>query len=340
MYKIIEQDVEDIINKINFTQLENKSILITGASGIIGVYLMSCLKRLYKNLNIKVYAWTKSEIDENLSSLFDFDLTIINEDITDIINYKETLPLFDFIIHAAGYGQPGKFLENKIKTIEINTSVTIELIKLLKPDGKFLFISTSELYSGLDSDFIKEEEIGNTKTNHPRASYIEGKRCGEAICHSFISEGKNIKIARLCLAYGAGTKKNDNRVLNSLIQKAIQNDKIQLMDSGNAIRTYCYIADVIEMFWNILFFGKHTTYNVGGVSKISILEMAEMIGRIFDKDVVIPLNDNNELEGSPKIVNISIQKYLDEFKKNVSDFIPFSLGLQRTIQWQKFIYKK
>jgi short-subunit dehydrogenase len=127
MYKIIEKDVDNIIDKIDFNQLKNKSILITGSSGLIGIYLISCLKRLQKELNIKVYSWNKSEIEEEFKYFFDFDCNIINEDITDISQF-ETLPTFDYIIHAAGYGQPGKFLENKIKTIQINTSSTIELI--------------------------------------------------------------------------------------------------------------------------------------------------------------------------------------------------------------------
>jgi UDP-glucose 4-epimerase len=79
------------------------------------------------------------------------------------------------------------------------------------------------------------------------------------------------------LAYGPGTKKNDHRVLNSLIQKGLMGDKIELMDGGDAVRTYCYITNVIEMFWNILLFGKKTLYNVGGESKITILELAKTI---------------------------------------------------------------
>ena len=48
MYKIIENDVDKILSKVNLSPLKNKSILITGASGLLGSYFVSCLKRLQK----------------------------------------------------------------------------------------------------------------------------------------------------------------------------------------------------------------------------------------------------------------------------------------------------
>ena len=145
----------------------------------------------------------------------------------------------------------------------------------------------------------------------------------------------NIKILRLSLAYGPGTKKNDNRVLNSLIEKGLTQDYIKLLDNGTAVRTYCYITDVVEMFWNVLLFGKESLYNIGGKSVISILELAELIAKNLDKKVLLP-EIEKELAGNPKIVNISLQKYLNEFNKNT--FVSLEDGIKKTINWQKYIY--
>jgi len=331
---MIIEETKKIVDEVDFSNFKNKSILITGGSGIIGIYLLSCLKHIQKSHNLDISVWIKSEIDPNFEDFFD-GCKIIKEDIT---NEKvfDNIPNFDCIIHAAGYGQPNKFLQDKIKTITLNTTSTINLFSKLNPKGKFLFVSTSELYSGLDFENIDETKIGITNTNHPRASYIEGKRCGETICNSFLEFGYDVKIIRLSLAYGPGTKKNDQRVLNSLIEKGLKNTEIELMDSGDALRTYCYIQDVIEMFWNILLHGKKTTYNVGGMSKVSILELAQMIGKILNKKIKVP-TISNELKGNPKIVNISIDEYQKEFNKK--SFIDLNLGLEKTIEWQKKIYK-
>jgi nucleoside-diphosphate-sugar epimerase len=333
MLEIIKNDTDKI--QIDLSKLRNKTILITGASGLIGIYLLGYLKKYQEEYNITIHTWNRRPITDTVfEPMFSYCHTMIG-DITDKSLF-DNLPMFDFIIHAAGYGQPIKFSQNKLKTIELNTLSTIWLFEKLKENGTFLFVSTSELYSGLENYNISESQIGTTTPTHPRASYIEGKRCGETICHSYREQGVDVKIIRLSLAYGPGTQENDTRVINSLIEKAIKNDSINLMDGGQAIRTYCYISDVTEMLYNVLLFGKEHTYNVGGLTASTILEVANMIGQIYNKKVITPTIEN-ELSGNPKIVNISIEKYLNEFKKE--NFITLIEGLNNTIKWQTKLYE-
>lgn len=329
---IIEKEAKEIVSKIDFEQLRDKKVLITGASGLVGIYLTACLKEIQKEYNIKIYPMFRHKLDWVYREIFRDTYPII-EDITE----TEWVSSYDVIIHAAGYGQPSKFMDDKVKTIELNTIATRKLLDCLKPNGKFLFISTSELYSGNDSENITENEIGTTNTNHPRSCYIEGKRCGEAICYAYKEKGYDVKIARLSLLYGAGTKPNDQRVLNQLIEKGLTKDKIELMDSGRAIRTYLYIKDGVEMMWNILLHGKEIVYNVGGKSETSIFNLAKLIGSKLNKPFEIPNLINADLS-SPKVVNISIDKYLNEFKKN--DFVTLEEGITNTIKWQKKLYEK
>ena len=329
--KFLKDDLDGIIKDIDFSYLKNKKVLITGASGLVGFYLTQCLKELQNDLNIKIYLSYKNNIPEYLQPYFDFEYTELKGDITSLALQPE---YFDVVIHSSGYAQPSKFLSDRLKTLRINTDATINLLNSLKKEGKFLFVSTSEIYSGNDNFNITESDIGTTTPEHNRACYIEGKRCGEAICHSYIASGYNIKIARLSLAYGPFTKKDDGRVLSNIIDKGLNRDSIELMDDGSSIRTYCYVTDVIEMFWNILLHGKQTIYNVGGFSNTSIKELADMVGKEMNKEVKIP-NTANSLAGSPKVVNISIDKYLKEFGEKL--FIDINEGLAKTIEWSKHI---
>lgn len=89
------------------------------------------------------------------------------------------------------------------------------------------------------------------------------------------------------------------------------------------------------MLFNILFFGKKVVYNIGGKSKVSILELANMIGNELGKETTIPKIEN-ELNGNPKIVNISVDEYINEFNKN--EFISLQEGIKTTIEWQKKLY--
>ena len=64
---IIEIETKEIVNKIKFDDLKNSKILITGASGLIGIYLISCLKHLIKTHNLEIYTWVKNDIDPSQS---------------------------------------------------------------------------------------------------------------------------------------------------------------------------------------------------------------------------------------------------------------------------------
>jgi UDP-glucuronate decarboxylase len=333
MYSIIESDTEKIIQRIDFTKLKNKSILITGASGLIGIHIVSCLKKIQKEYNINIFCWIKSELDINSKEFFK-NCTIITGNIADV-SVINKLNEFDFIIHAAGYAQPSKFLEHKITTIELNTISTIKLIDKLKKNGTFLFLSTSELYSGLMDGGIDENMIGNTNTNHPRACYIESKRTGESICYAYKELGYNIKIARVSSAYGPGTKLNDKRVLNTLIEKGIVEDKITLLDNGSARRIFCYITDTVEMLFNIMLNSNDILYNVSGIHEFSILELANRIGNLLNKPVYVCNNNYGGVIGNPNAMNISNIKYMNEFCTNPLQFTDFDYGLLKTIEWQK-----
>ena len=276
-------------------------IIITGAYGLVGRNFIKAIPAEWKITTIKF-----NEIPKNLEPA-------------------------DYIVHGAGYGQPQMFMKDEISTIKINTDFTTELFKYLKPDGKFLFISTSEVYSGAPSPY-KETDIGTTTPIHPRACYIEGKRCGEAICMAFRRKGFDVKIARLSLAYGEGTKSDDTRVLNQFIKQALTKGKIELLDMGEAKRTYCYIGDVVKILWAILLEGKESVYNVGGISKTTVADLARKIGEITGAEVVFP-NIKGGLTGAPEDVELDMSKVMNEF--SFKGFVSLDAGLKLTIKWQK-----
>ena len=234
----------------------------------------------------------------------------------------------DYIIHAGGYGQPAKFMADEIATISVNTTKLIELLGKMKKTAKFLFLSTSEVYSGAVPPY-KENQIGTTSPMHQRACYIESKRCGEAICMAYRRLGYDVKIARLSLAYG-GAKKGDGRVLNQFVEQALTKKKIQLLDKGEAKRTYIYVEDAVSILWDILFKGTQPVYNVGGVSKTTIAELAYMIAKLTDSEVVL---GDKGLEGAPEDVSMDISLVLNEFGQR--EFTGLEEGLKKTIKWTK-----
>jgi UDP-glucuronate decarboxylase len=214
---------------------------------------------------------------------------------------------FDAIIHTEGYAQPIKFLADEIATIKVNTTRVMDLFKYLKDGGKFLYMSSSEVYNGTPPPQT-EKMIGTTDPTHPRACYIESKRCGEAICMAYRRMGYDVKIARVSLTYGK-TRPDDTRALNHFVEQG-KTGKIILMDKGEAKRTYLYVEDGAKMLWDILLKGIHSVYNVGGISKTTIAELAQTIAKITNATVEF---GDKGLEGAPEDVGLDINQLLNEF---------------------------
>jgi nucleoside-diphosphate-sugar epimerase len=334
--KIILDDAQNICDRINFDCLSDTTILVTGASGLIGTYFLACLSWLHENgARIRVYAQIFSEPPPHTSELvYRSGFEIIKVNLADFAEYPR-LPKADVIIHSAGYAQPIRFMADPIATIQINTSATIALLRRLRKNGRFLFLSSSEIYCGLENSLFQETAVGTTSPFHPRASYIEGKRCGEAICNGYASQGVHAPSVRLGDVYGPGTRKHDKRALNSFIEKGLCHHKIELMDAGTATRTYCYVADAVELLWQILLYGKERVYNVGGRFTVTIAELAKMIGKIIGVRVIFP-STKVAVPGAPKELRLDLTRVEKEFGKN--KYVSLKEGLKKTIEWQRELY--
>ena len=332
---IMLDDAGAVLSKVAFAELHGKTIIVTGASGLLGSHFLACLWKLSEEKNdINTVAVMRSSSPAYINALLDYRNSKIFYGDIGKKDFLDALPEADYIIHAAGYGQPGRFMENPVNTIEINTTGTLGLIDKLRPGGKFLFLSTSELYMGLVATSpYRETQIGTTNTTHPRACYIDSKRCGEAICNAYRQRGIQAKSARLSLAYGPGVRTGDKRVINSFIEKALVEEGINMLDLGQAMRTYCYVSDAVYMLWRILMEGKQAIYNVGGISRISIAELAEAIGRITKVSVRIPDSDKSGIAGAPDDVCLDITKFEREF--HPMPFLPIDEGLSRTVGWMR-----
>jgi len=337
-FDLLEDDARRSLRGVPVERLDGKTILVTGASGIIGTHLLyglqHCQQRL--GLKIRVFGVVRHGNRDHLKPLEDRGhVQFLSGDLTDA-DFLYSLPRADLIVHGATYGQPGMFMAEAVGTLKLNTTATAALLEKLLPGGQFLFISSTEVYSGSIVSPYREDQIGVTNTSHPRSCYIEAKRCGEAICNAFRGLGVDAKSARLCLAYGSGTRPGDSRVLNSFIERGIRNKVIALLDRGEATRTYCYVSDATYMLWRILLEGSAPVYNVGGVSTITIADLARLVGRLLDVPVQIPQAAKDGMIGAPSDTRMNLDRFESQFGK--VEFVDLPVGVRRTVEWQKALY--
>lgn len=326
--EIIFDDATEVLKRVDFSFLEGKTILVTGATGLLGTHFLATLALLNEHgANIKVFGVCHSDpADYTKEVAKRGNLHLIGD------------PLFfdaDVIIHANGYAQPSVFTKHPAETIRINTTLTQQLLDNLRPGGKFLFVSSSEIYSGLEYSVASESKVGTVPLNHPRIGYIEGKRCGEVIINANRQLGLDAKSARLGLTYGPGTRENDKRAMCQFIRQALIEDKVELKYAGREPRVFCYISDAVEMLWNICLHGTQPVYNVGGESEADAAGIAFRISQITGAKFIVPVNDK-EMPGAPEIIKMDLTLVKNEFKK--FDFVSLEEGLKRTISWGKNLY--
>ncbi len=333
---VLFHDAEVVCQHVDLRRLQEATILITGASGLLGTSFLATLCHLRESgLPLEVHAQVRSELSLHTAEIVQrggFQLWRAN-----LAKYQEcsSLPDADIIIHAGGYGQPTLFMSDPVPALQVNTTATATLLQKLRSGGTFLFVSSSEVYSGLKKSPAQETDIGRTTPLHPRASYIEGKRCGEAICNAYRGQGVHATSARLALTYGPGTRPHDKRVINSFIEKALCQRRIELLDAGRAVRTCCYVTDAVELLWQVALNGTYPVYNIGGHSEVTVAELAHLIARLTGAAIAFP-QIQAEIAGTPEEVRVDLTRVESEFHK--SGYVSLEQGLRATINWQRGLY--
>ena len=323
---ILFDDAFRVLEGVDFSPLDGATIFLTGSTGLLGTHFLATLCLLKeRGMNITVFA-------EHHSAPAEYTKEIAQRGDIPLVQKFPKYKGADVIIHAAGYAQPSRFTLNPAATIELNTTKTNTLLNTLQPGGKFLFVSSSEVYSGLQQ--ASETNIGTTTPYHPRACYIEGKRCGEAICDAYRQSGVHAVSARLSLTYGPGTRKHDLRAMSGFIEQALTQDIITMKYAGKESRTYCYIQDAMKMLWRVALHGTQPVYNVGGGPFVRTRDMVAIISTLTGVEFVAP--SYFDMIGAPDTLRLDTSRIENEFGK--TNYTSLEEGLQRTIDWQRELY--
>lgn len=344
MNKFLTKSMEKIFNTLgsNLDEFKDKTILITGANGLIGGFLSEFFMYLNDehDFNSKLVLTSLSDDPKRLGNLiYRKDVQYYSRDLTNDSWFFDEI---DFCIYCAGYAQPNKFLSDAEKTYQLNVDAmvrTFQSVMFERKKSKMLFISSSEVYAL--NDITKPHcETDELKLDlwHKRAPYIIGKVTGEYNVGLLREKGYNVKSARVSLCYGPGHVMEDTRVMSELTLKGIENETINLFDDGSAFRKYQHISDCCIMLINILLKGKYEVYNVGGKEETTIYDMAKIIGNRFGKEVVKGKVNNDVASSAPKKVSISLDRYEEEFDE--FEFTTFKSGMENYLNWYEGEYSK
>lgn len=287
MNQVLKQDIDMIIREdILWEKLKGKTVLITGASGMIGSYMLYTLTTLNDEYNygIKIIAMLRNPNKLPVEVREREDVVLSVQDVTAKMEIEGAV---DYIIHAASPASPLIMQNHPVETIAANTMGTFNTLMLAKDKNAegYMFISSREIYGQPyeGQEFFYEDTYGFVDQLNPRSCYSEGKKAAETMCVSFRAEyGLNTKIARLAHTYGPGMSIYDGRVQADFLKNVFHNEDIVLKSEGTAVRTYTYIADAVEGLFRILLNSEDIVYNIGNEDgKVSIRELAEIMVNIY-----------------------------------------------------------
>lgn len=295
-------------DRIDWRLFDNSTVLITGATGLIG----SCCARVLlernrvKQARINVIVLARSV--EKVKAVFDEysasdGLSILLGDVESFDNSVEMDPV-DYIIHAACPTASDFFVNHPVETantIVFGTRNILELAK--KRNAKMVYISSMEVYGEGNSsrgieDSLEEAMVGYVNPLNVRSCYPEGKRMAENYCSSYANEyGIGVAIARLAQTFGPGISKEDKRVFAMFARCAKRGEDVVLKTTGESTRMYVHTFDAVAAVFTILGKGESgCAYNVANTETYcSIKEMAEMVVSTFSNGksrVVVDVDEN------------------------------------------------
>ncbi len=295
---------------ITENNLKGKTILITGATGFIGSYLVLFLAKF----NCKVVALTTNKnkaqkLFKNLSYV-----SIVQQDVRTPLKYSGEV---SYIIHAASITDSKTFIAEPIKTIDVNLIGTKNILEFAKDKDveKFLYISSIEVYGikNFGADVISEDDYGYMDILTARSSYAQSKKMCETMCIAYASE-KNVpvNIARISQVFGGIIQENDNRMFAQFIKAAVYKNDIVLHTKGETVRTYCYLPDAAMGLIAILLNGESShAYNVcNDDMTLSVKQLAEYIAGLFNLSVKFDISDNKNTGYLPTLIMPTTSKKL------------------------------
>ncbi|TXJ41498.1 NAD-dependent epimerase/dehydratase family protein [Brachyspira aalborgi] len=322
---IIEEDIDNIVKCNDFSELKNKSVFITGATGLFGLWLLEFLLFLNKkydfNISITILTRSYNNFISKYPKFKDYNINYIEND---VVNFKLN-KRYDFFFDLVWAK-----LKNNEYTYDIMISGIKNVINICKDIEveKLLFISSGSVYGKQPSNILKITE--DTK-GIPINDYAKAKKYSEEL---LLDSKINIGIARGFSFVGAYMKL-DYFAMANFIDSVINNRDIIINGDGSPIRSYLYMADAIYWLLTILLKSKNKSiYNVGGGGGISIYDLAKKVAK-----------QNNNYTGEIKVlgktnIGVAPERYVPDISKiikelGVKENYTLEAAIKRTIEYYK-----
>ena len=288
-------------------RLDGKTVLLSGASGMIGSLLTDAImlrnRTLEKPGKLIALGRSRETAEKRFAQWMGSpDFAFLAHDICEPLPSLPWRP--DYFIHGASTTHPVAYASEPVNTILANILGTHSLLEAASEHAgsRFLLLSSVEVYGENrgDAEYFQEDYCGYLDCNTLRAGYPEGKRVSEAMCQAYIKEkGVDAVIIRLPRCYGPTMRMSDTKAISQFIKKGLAGEDIVLKSEGNQFYSYAFAADAVLGLLYVLTGGAcGAAYNLADSgSDITLKELAGLVAGTAGSKVVFELPSETERAG-------------------------------------------
>lgn len=276
-------------------------LLLIGGSGFFGKSILDAYRRdlltPWGISSISVLARHASSLNLSTPDLLGADIELIDED----ISLCTSLPLADYVIHAAASTDAARYLSRPAQeraNILAATSNYCELAKQIHRDSKIVYVSSGAVY-GQQNPMVYALEENNDdgpidKMDLGKRDYAAAKRDGEKVIQELGNVGCNVSVARCFAFIGLYLPRDQHFAIGNFIKDGLLGKAVEVKAHHAVYRSYMHTDDLVRWLMTIAKSAKPTCpiFNVGSSEPILMGDLAKKIANFFGVNAqVLPFTD-------------------------------------------------
>ena len=314
---VYKQDIKSIVNwnPAWWNGIAGYTVLVTGATGLIGSLIVSTLLEANKEYDLGLRIHCIARNGQLFREMFgeDHDDLILIE--TDIMSAGLPTEQIDLLFHCASITSSEAFVQTPVEVLNTNIIGTKRMLDLAreKETKRFIYLSTMEVYGTPQDDTgITEDRMLEVRSDAVRSCYPISKIACENLCRAYASEyGVPVNVFRLTQTFGAGVRMTDNRLFAYLAKCVLNGQDIVLKTKGETKRNYLYTTDAVKAVYTVI--GSEATvgetYNIANEDTYcSVYEMARLVAELGNISVEANLGGDTGMYAPVLHMNLRTDK--------------------------------
>ena len=270
-------------------ELSGSRVIVTGASGFIGLNLV----RTLSELNAEVLVIDRMQPAERFPNV-EFEWA-------DLRHLEKTYEA-DYLIHLAAVTNAGYAEKYPMDTYEVNVLGIVNLLNHVNVKKRILFPSTALIYQA------SETPISETDEQDPSSTYAQSKILGEQLIKFHCNRvGINYTIVRFFNIFGRGQL--SMYIVPQVLRQIAEEGRVTLRN-GAVMRDLLYVDDCVDVVLKLVVEPEaaDSTFNIGSGQIVSISDIAKAGVQVSGRKDVEITDLEEIIEYSPTAITADIRK--------------------------------